>query len=470
MMLLSGQPTVFIEKVGDKMKGLSYKLTVFLLWVSFSNSSVWSQEATDANKLKNLEQDVAILKRLQEIKKEEEVNKPKDFVSVTASEKDGFQIKTADNSFKLRIRGLIQADGRVFSENDKKSGNVSNFLIRRARLIFEGTIGSFFDFYIMPDFGNGSAQLTDAFLEYKYFASAKLKAGKFKVPLALERLQTDSVANFIELGITSNLTPNRDIGFQLSGDFLKGSLNYAVGIFNGSVDGGSTDGDINSDKDVIARIFSHPFKNTELDFLKGLGIGIAASYGHREGSVLPTYRSVGQNAIFTYAKDTLADGSSTRITPQLYYYYKPFGLIGEYVSSEQDWTRVDATTKETIEDSFKNTAWQISTIFVLTGEEASFSGVKPKKPFSIDKGDWGAFALTARFGILDIDDEAFTAGFASKTSAISKATNLGIGASWFLNNNVRVNLNYEKTNFEGGASTGDRKDENVLLFRFQLSY
>lgn len=453
-----------------EMKRLNRKLTVFFVLTSLYTSAVWSQDNTESAKLKALEQDVAVLKRLQEIKKEEDVNKAKDSVSVTANEKDGFQIKTSDNSFKLRIRGLIQADGRVFTDNDKKSGNVSNFLIRRARIIFEGTIGSYFDYYIMPDFGNGTPQLTDAYLEYKQFTGAKLKAGKFKVPLGLERLQTDSVSNFIELGPTGNLSPNRDIGFQLSGDLFKGSLNYALGVFNGSVDAGSTDGDNNSDKDLIARIFSHPFKNTEIEILQGLGVGIAGSYGHREGSTLPTYRTAGQNAIFTYVKDTLADGPSTRIAPQLYYYYRPFGLIAEYVTSEQEWSRIDAATTTTLQDSFTNTAWQVSTIYVLTGENATFSGVKPKNPFSIEKGSWGAFALTARYGVLDIEDETFTEGYASKTTAVTQATNWGVGVSWFLNNNVRINLNYERTDFEGGATTGDRKNENALLFRFQVSY
>jgi phosphate-selective porin OprO/OprP len=462
------------------MKRLSRKLTVFWVLASLYSSTVWGQDNADSAKLKSLEQDVAILKRLQEIKKEEDANKAKDTVSVTANEKDGFQIKTSDNSFKLKVRGLVQADGRVFNDNSKTSGNVGSFLVRRARIIFDGTVANKFNFFLMPDFGNGTAQLTDAYLEYAYFPAAKFKAGKFKAPLGLERLQTDSVSNFIELGPTGNLTPNRDIGFQLSGDLFKGTLSYAAGVFNGSVDGGSTDADINSDKDAIVRIFSHPFKNTEISFLQGLGFGIAGSYGHREGNVLPTYRSAGQNSIFTYTKDTLADGANTRISPQLYHYYKSFGLIAEYVSSSQEWSRVEAAVPatgttaaipaKTVLGSYKNTAWQASAIYVLTGEDATFNGVKPKKPFSFEKGNWGAFALSARVGRLNIDNDTFTEGFASSKTSVSTATNIGLGLSWFLNNNLRVNLNYERTNFDKGATTGDRKAENVFLFRFQVSY
>ena len=40
--------------------------------------------------------------------------------------------------------------------------------------------------------------------------------------------------------MAQNLAPNRDVGFQLSGDFLDGILSYQLGVFNGAIDGGST--------------------------------------------------------------------------------------------------------------------------------------------------------------------------------------------------------------------------------------
>src|SRR5690606_26607424 len=187
------------------------KIFYLLIGLFLTTADVPKVWADDGAKLAKLEEEVAALKRLHEIKKEDDDKKPKDAAIVTANLKDGFQIKSVDNSNSLRIRGLIQTDGRVYTEDYQKSPN--QFRIRRARIIFQGTVAKDFDYYIMPDFGNGTAQLTDAYLDYKYSPALKFRAGKFKSPFALERLQTDSVANFIELGLTGNLSPNRDIGF-----------------------------------------------------------------------------------------------------------------------------------------------------------------------------------------------------------------------------------------------------------------
>lgn len=240
----------------------------------------------------DLEEQVNILKRQIELKNETEANSKKETPVITANAKDGFSIKAPDDSFKLRIRGLVQADGRFFVDNQKDNSTTDTFSVRRARPIVEGTVGKDFDFYLMPEFGSGSASLVDAYGEFKFNKQAKLRGGKFKAPYGLERLQSDSVANFVEIGLPSNLAPNREVGFQLSGDVLGDTTNYAFGVFNGSADLASTtsqDVDNNNDKDVVGRIFVQPFKNDGPDALKGLGVGIAGSYGHKEGATLPTY-------------------------------------------------------------------------------------------------------------------------------------------------------------------------------------
>lgn len=97
-------------------------------------------------RLNSLEQEVAVLKRQLELAKEDSDKKSTDTPIITASTKDGFSIKSPDDGFKLRIRGLIQADGRYFTDNQKDTGTTDTFLVRRARPIFEGTVGKNFDF------------------------------------------------------------------------------------------------------------------------------------------------------------------------------------------------------------------------------------------------------------------------------------------------------------------------------------
>ena len=94
-------------------------------------------------------------------------------------------------------------------------------------------------------------------------------------------------------------------------------------------------------------------------------------------------------------------------------------------------------------------------------------------PSKNGNGGWGAFELVARYQELDIDDDAFAGGaasFANPLTAISKATAYGVGVNWYPWNTVKLSLNYEQTEFEGGAATGDRADEKALLSRFAINF
>lgn len=444
-------------------------LMVTLVVGTFCTPKVWADISAIEQRLNQLEQEVATLKEQLALEKEEKAKKASESPVVTASLKDGFSLKSPDESFKLKLRGVIQADGRFFTDNQKDNSTTDTFTVRRARPIFEGTVGNMYDFYLMPEFGNGSASLIDGYAEFKLSPQMKIRGGKFKAPFGLERLQADPVANFIEIGLPSNLAPNREIGFQLSGDVINGTLNYALGVFNGSSDGASPtnqDADTNSDKDIVARLFALPFKNQGPVFIKALGFGIAGSYGHKEGSSTPTYKSPGQANIFSYSSTT-ADGEHIRVSPQAYFYNGPLGIIGEYVVSNQKVTRGSTM----IRDRFTNKAWQLTGNYVLTGEAASYKGITPRTNFNLYKGTWGAFEVVGRYEHLNIDNSIFDNGFASLNSSVTQADAWGTGLNWYPHKNIRMSLDFEQTVFKGGASAGsDRKTENAVLSRFQLTY
>ncbi len=454
-------------------------LTIFSI-LPFTTNQAFAQSSALEQRLNDLEQQVAVLKRQIEIDKEEAAKKAPDTAVVTANSKDGFSIKSPDDSFKIKIRGVIQADSRVFTTTNKEAygpgtaaPTTDSFLVRRARPILEGSVGKNFDFYLMPDFAqtpnNNQAVLVDAYGDFKINPAFKIRGGKFKAPLGLERLQSDPVANFMETGFPTNLVPNRDVGFQVSGDVLGESVNYALGVFNGGSDLASVDtSDVNNDKDAIGRVFVTPFKNTSIEPLKGFGIGIGGSYGHKEGGTLPTYRSPGQANVFAYSTGVSPDGAHSRLSPQAYYYNGSFGLLGEYVQSEQKLVRTSGAT--IIRDSFKNTAWQVSGNYLLTGELASYKGITPRRPFDLSKGQWGAFELVGRYGELDVDDDVFNNSFASLNSSITNESAWGTGLNWYPTKNVRVSVNFEKTQFKGGATNVNRPDEKVLSSRLQFTF
>jgi phosphate-selective porin OprO/OprP len=443
------------------------------------------QQPSVDQRLEQLEQEIRVLKRQRELDQEASVQKAQESAKTTptlVAGKDGFALKSADGNFQLKLRGQVQVDGRFFLDDDSK-GFTDTFLLRRVRPIVEGTLFKNFDFRLMPDFGGGSTVLQDAYLEWTYWPFAKLRAGKFKPQVGLERLQSDSDQCFMENGFPSALLPARDVGLQLGGDFLGGTIAYAAGIYNGVADGSSGDIETTGEgKEVAARLFVQPFKKTDIEPLQNLGVGVAATYGDQQGSAtspsLPSLKTGGQNTFFSYRNVTgvasntaFADGQHLRVVPQGYYYWARLGLLGEYALSEQGVTR--PTTPSRLHDTLRNTAWQIAGSLLLTDDVASYKGVNPRRPFDPKNGTWGAFELIARFGQLDVDDEALPA-FADPSKSASRATAWAVGLNWYLNKNVRAWLDYEQTAFNGGAGTTpavkDRPDEKALLTRIQLIF
>jgi phosphate-selective porin OprO/OprP len=438
------------------------------------------------------EQQIKILERKLELNDEASKAAASSAGVVRASAR-GVSVQSADGANSVRLRGVLHFDGRTFLD-DVTPDIADTMIFRRVRPTLEGTLNGIFDFRFTPDFAGGRTIILDAFGAARLKPWAVVTAGKFKVPVGLERLVSATDLRFIERGFPTSLVPNRDLGVQLSGDISGGLVNYSIGYFNGVTDGGSSDGNLptpdaesDSKGDTAARIFVQPFLNSESFVLRGLGVGVAATYvdgiGTTTSTLLPAYRTPGQQTFFSYrgstaagvtpvVNGTIADGERVRVTPQLYYSFGRCGLLGEYVQVSQDVSR--ATAIGVRRDSLDNTAWQLQVAAFLTGEDQTFRGFVPSKVFSLQDRTWGAVELVARVHELDIDNDAFVGGpnsFANPATAASKATAWGVGVNWYLNQNYKLSLNYDVTEFEGGAAAGaDRPDERALFARVAVGF
>lgn len=448
--------------------------------------SLWGDSRDDEIRLlreqvQQLDQKLRVLERKQELRDEESAAKAKSASKVTASDK-GFTIASGDAANTLRLRALLQADSRWFF-GDHVSNNDA-FLLRRARLIFEGGFNKIYEYQLVPEFGgtsgNGSLTLLDANINVALKPGLQLRFGRFREPVGLEQLQSDSVAFFAERSIVSQFVPNRDVGVQIAGDVLDGRLSYALGVFNGVADGtnNSNNSDTNDDKDVAARLFAHPFKGSGGP-LAGLGIGVAGSVGHQGSGAgaTPTltsgYRTDAQQTWFSYRSTTVASGDTWRLSPQAYYYAGPLGLLGEYVISSVE--AANGTNRQTLQ----NKAWQLSVGYVLTGEDSSYRGVTPRSDFSPAAGTWGAFEVVGRIGHASIDDAAFTGGglsLANANTAAREISTYAAGLNWYLSKAVRASADLFHAEFSYGPGAAPSRtsviadDENALVTRLQLLF
>lgn len=376
---------------------------------------------------------------------------------------EGFVLQDEGGGFRLQVGGYTQVDGRFFTA-DGRALAVDSFLLRRVRPVLQGSAGRYFEFRIMPDFGGGTATLQDAWLDVKASPKLRLRAGRFKSPVGLERLQSATALSFVERAFPTALVPNRDVGFQVSGDLAGGIVSYAAAVLAGAPDGGSVDGDVDDGKDLAGRVFLSPFKRGG-SVLKELGFGIAGTTGEQSGP-LPAYRSGGQLSVISLVTGVTADGTRTRFSPQLSFYSGPFGLLAEYAASESEVKKADGTRFD-----FKASAWQATATFALTGDKASYSGARPKRPFDPSKGQWGALELAARVHGLEIDPDSVRAGLVDPARSAREIFAWAVGVNWSLTRNVKQVADFERVSFTGGAGAGaDRDSENVVFIRTQVSF
>jgi len=425
--------------------------------------------------IQNLDQQVRVLQRQRELDQDAVAAKAATAPKITLGA-NGFSFNSADSNFVTQIHGVIQFDNRNFFQDGKANGN-DGFLLRRARPIFSGTVFRDFDYNFTPDFGGSTVQIYDAYLNYRYSPAIQLQAGKFKSPVGLEHLQSDVNTSFNERSLATDLVPNRDLGLALKGELFNGAASYTLGIFNGAPDysGTTTNQTFQDNRAFAGRVFFQPWKNTDVNGLRGLGFGLGGSYEDSHPAtnavtgLTSGYLTDGQQKFFSYNSGVNANGIGWRISPQANYYYGPFSLLGEYVISDQ---QVSKTAKAV---ELQNTAWQISGGWVLTGEDATYAGVTPLHPFDPRNNQWGAVQLVARYAELNVDDKAFKDGFASSTKSADSAKAWAVGLNWYFNKNIRANLSFSHTAFGGftgkpSPGTVPAQNENVLFTRIQLSF
>jgi phosphate-selective porin OprO and OprP len=408
---------------------------------------------------------------------------------------EGYTLQSADGQNVIHLRGNVSVDDRYFSDAYTPQ-TADTWLIRRLRPTLEGTLDGNIDYRIMPDFAQGKTILQDGWGDIRFEPWLVFQFGKFKAPVGLERLQLEQFARFIEPSLTADLLPYRDLGFKVGGSVGKGVLTYDLGTFDGTLDAGSTDGNSVPDFDSTGkftwegRLFARPFLPTNLAAARGLGFGVAETYVKDSGvntastttSLLASYKTTGQQSMFSYRGDTvsgggfnnatIAQGIERRVVPQFYYYFRSVGLLGEYVEEAQQVQRNLSANSEQLA-TLHNSAWQLQAAWFLTGEDEAYDRASPRSDFQFDRGGTGAWELVARYHVLSFDPLAFAGGnnsFANPATAPRAARAIGTGANWYLDRNFKIQLDYEVTRFEGGETGGNRPSERVLTGQFALIF
>ncbi|MCB9556134.1 MAG: hypothetical protein H6707_08525 [Deltaproteobacteria bacterium] len=179
---------------------------------------------------------------------------------------NGFFIRSADNKYLLRLRGLLQAGyhGRVHTRDRdelQESGlgeDLSTFAVRTARVYFDGHVfNSRLSYRIAYDFASSS--ILDAFGDLRLLRGLRFRIGRGKTPMGRQQLVSRSSRQFIDVSPALNaFVAGRDLGALFYGDLLRRDmLQYQLGVFNGA--GEHATADDNTDFLYLARLVFSPW-------------------------------------------------------------------------------------------------------------------------------------------------------------------------------------------------------------------
>jgi phosphate-selective porin OprO/OprP len=422
---------------------------------------------------------------------------------------NGFEIQSGDHQFDLHLKGLLQEDDREFLSPAGNGASPGDGLdLRRARIIFDGTLWGAYFFRIEPEFGARlggaggtitTATLANAYFNVNYWEPLQFQIGRFKGPVGYERSQLVANNIWIENGLTQNLTAQYDQAFLAHGDIDHGLFSYGAGVMEGVRDNANSDfqGIVDNNYDFVGDLYLNPFQQSGNKALQGLGFGVAGSIGNRgdvktaANAPLATYYTPGQTNILTYNTTNASgqsvteseDGPGYRVAPVIYYYYGPLGIYADYaVSGIRALRTVGGSGAGTGSrtSTLENDAWQVVGSYVITGENADYAhGVKPRTDFSLENHTWGAFQLVARYGEMTFDDHYFNStgsatgvggAFASQGPRV--VHDIGVGLNWYLNVNIKAQIQYDNTSYTGGRwpVTPTDEDQNSFLTQMQLAF
>lgn len=341
---------------------VSYVDTIVPNPAPYSLESTYPQEPTTAEileRLKLAEQRIAELSKeaLEEADKDKSADKTEE--KKEEKKKSWFEKYRFSGYTQIRINETLQEEpGGALAQHvgDSSVGRNNEFIIRRARLIFDGNPTERIYIYFQPDFAssvpgssdsNQFAQIRDwyADLYLDDCQEYRVRVGQSKIPYGWENLQ--SSRNRLPLdrndALNSAARNERDLGAffywtpQYAQDFfettveenLKGSGNYGVfgfGFYNGQ---GGSFREQNDNLHVISRLtLPHTFSNGQM-----MEVGLQGYYG--KYTVLSTPISPLGTGPTARPLGTLERGNSPgildqRVATTLVYYPQPFGFQSEW--------------------------------------------------------------------------------------------------------------------------------------------
>jgi phosphate-selective porin len=387
----------------------------------------------------------------------------------------GLRYRNKAAGFEVAVSGYIQIDYLDFlnweSRDESQPLESPDWNPTRLRIGVEGEWRRL-SWELQGDFGDlanfredqEAQRLRDAWLDYRFAKSFRLRAGHFKVPVGLEWLTGARRLDFVLRSLPSrNLAPNRDWGVAAHGEIGE-RLEYDVGVFAG-------------DDYYSFRRTGTTGAGRLVVKLGDLALGGSFAQGDVEAEeevpgVLP--RSLGMegraNSSFEFFERKYVSGSRRWIGGDLAFLRGPIGIKGEYLEQREERHGQGPTFEDL--PAVRGRGWAASATWLVTGEKKRRT-IRPDRP--VFRGP-GAVEIGFRYDEVRYDDDGPDTGFAGvgdRSRNIRPAADRCFtgGISWWPRAFLRIEGNVMQERFLDpllAPEPGREGNYVSVLVRFQI--
>ncbi|USD37398.1 OprO/OprP family phosphate-selective porin [Ferrimonas sp. SCSIO 43195] len=431
--------------------------------------------AADDQKLSELEQrlealEIELIEARDAAKKTDRVKFSKSSPAPTLVSKDG----RSTLNFKARIQAdYVDVDEMYEGKKLNYEPAHKDTNIRRLRLGIEGQFARLWEYEIELDFADSEVDLKDAKVTWEGWDDQKLTLGFQKYAFGLQGTQSSAHQIMMERASTDTFSPDRALGAQwrYAGNNWAMALGY--GIDFSKLEEEKWDSDEQDFEEEVsypettiinARVTGTPIRSN--DNLLHLGASyLMMDINDDIGELRYRARPASKPASRMIDTGNFDAKGAQHYGAEVLYQHRNLLLQGEYIAA-----KADAIDKPDVEVD----AYYLTASYILTGEKWRYSRKKgvmksprPDKPVSA--GGWGAWEVAVRYDQANFSDNSLKYG--------GDMTNYVVGLNWYLEDNLKAQLNYVYAEGEYDKSFDDingieqnDQDTSIIQARLQFAF
>lgn len=370
---------------------------------------------------------------------------------------DGILVFSSPQSgYKIWLDNRIQADGAVYFGAPDYADPIGNGTsIRRARFAVKAQVDENWYGEFDMDLANGLVELKDAIVRYTGVPNLDLQVGNFKEFFSIQRNTTSRYLQFIERPmVCSALAPSRHLGFNAK--YAKDWIWASAGVFAQKIAGieewdltadNNKDFGRNSGYSATGKLVFRPLYKMDN---ASLHLGAAVSYRTPKvtDDAYGCYRASARNSTNINRKKYLDTNNLPGFNHNLLY---TFELAGHWngLRYEAAYMATDVYfNADAVDNATKHFGgWYVQAGYLLFGGKQRYDA-NGGKYTKVERGrKWGDVELCGRYEFCDLNSGTVYGGAAQAYT---------LGLNWWINNNVRMQLNYQFNDNDRYANGKDK--------------